>query len=538
VYIKSTMWVWLAVARVLIVTGRLAEPIIKRVLAEVKTSHEVDVLVTPVEVAAFLTAEYIAQYLKQRSVRGYDYILIPGLTRGSGRVIEEATGIKTVKGTINAHDLVEILKLGDLNILSPDIPADSVLSSIIEERSKEILRMFESSLTYENSITIGNLKVPLNPPPIRVAAEITEVHLADDKRLIEEALKYIESGADIIVLGFEALHPHPDKVYRAVRVIKSELDVPVAVDTSIPSEINSAMQAGVDVIVNIDLTNIDKVEHVDKDVAIVTIPRNPITNTIPREPNVRVTLLEKSVNTIKSRGFEKVLADAVLEPFGQFFSSLLAYYMFKQRNPQIPLFASVSNVAELVDVDSVGINASIVMIAQEIGVSAILVVERSVKAQGSTLEVKIASQMATLAHYKNSPPENLGVSLLILKDKRRYDVEFKGEYDVIVEAFEEEKPYTLDPLGVFKIRVNRELNYIEALYVGRKGRVLIRGKSAKAIQNKILELELISQLSHAMYLGRELEKAEIALQLGKNYIQEEPLFTKPKYIKLAEPRKT
>jgi len=526
------MWVWLAVARVLIVTGRLAEPIIKRVLAEAKTSHEIDVLVTPVEVAAFLTVDYIARYLRQLGVRGYDYILIPGLARGSGRVIEEVTGIRALKGPVNAYDLVDVLKLSDLRVLSPDMPADEVLSSIIEEKSREILRFFEGSLTDENSVLVGKLRVPLTPPPIRVATEITEVHLIDNKKLVEVALKYFESGADMLVLGFDASHSHPEVVYRAVRMLKSELDASVAVDTSIPSEIMSAVEAGVDMIVNIDLTIIDKIERVEREIAVVAIPKDPLTGTIPRDPSARVELLEKSVNAVKKRGFEKVFADAILEPFGQFFSSLLAYYAFKQRNPQIPLLAGVGNVTEFVDVDSIGVNASVVMIAQEVGVSMVLVVEKSVEAQGSTLEVKIASQMATIAHYKSSPPKNLGVSLLVLKDKKRYDVEFEEKYDTIIEAIEEEKHYTLDPLGVFKIRVNRELECIEALYIGRKGRILIRGKSAKALQNKILELGLISQLSHAIYLGRELTKAEIALQLGKNYIQERPLFTKPKYIKL------
>jgi hypothetical protein len=70
-------------ARVLIVTGKLAEPIIRRVLVETKTEHEVDVLVIPVQVAAFLTVEYIARYLREHGVKDYDYmyhILTPGLT--------------------------------------------------------------------------------------------------------------------------------------------------------------------------------------------------------------------------------------------------------------------------------------------------------------------------------------------------------------------------------------------------------------------------------------------------------------------------
>uniref|UniRef100_A0A7C4FBJ2 Dihydropteroate synthase-like protein n=1 Tax=Ignisphaera aggregans TaxID=334771 RepID=A0A7C4FBJ2_9CREN len=520
------------VAKVLIVTGRLAEPIIRKILAEVKTEHKVDVIVTPVQVAAFLTAEYVAEHLKQCNVRDYDYILLPGLVRGSGRIVEEATGVKTVKGTVNAYDLVEILTLSDLSILSPDVPADEVLGNIIEEKNREILKRVEGMLASENSVAVGKIRVPLNPPPIRVAVEISEAHTLNTERLVKEATRYVESGADVIVLGFEALYSHAQKVFDVVKVLKREVDVPIAVDTSIPSEINVALQAGADMVINVDLTNIDKVMHVDREVAVVTIPRDPVTNTIPKEPQARVEILEKAVNTIKSKGFEKVFADAILEPFCQTFSSLLAYHMFKQRNPRVPLFAGVGNVTELADVDSVGVNASLVMLLQEIGVSMVLVVEKSVKTMGSTLEAKIASQMATLAYYKSSPPKNLGISLLMLKDKKRYDEETDEEYDTVIYAVGEEKPYTLDPVGVFKIRVNHKLECIEALYIGRKGRILIRGRSARAIQHEILERGLVSQLSHAMYLGRELAKAEIALQLGKNYVQEKPLFSKPKYIKI------
>jgi hypothetical protein len=33
----------------------------------------------------------------------------------------------------------------------------------------------------------------------------------------------------------------------------------------------------------------------------------------------------------------------------------------------------------------------------------------------------------------------------------------------------------------------------------------------------------VEQASHAFYLGRELYKASLALQLGKEYMQEQPL---------------
>jgi len=51
-----------------------------------------------------------------------------------------------------------------------------------------------------------------------------------------------------------------------------------------------------------------------------------------------------------------------------------------------------------------------------------------------------------------------------------------------------------------------------------------RGNNAKGLYKDILSRNLIQDYTHAAYLGMELGKAEIALKLGKNYIQDEPLF--------------
>ena len=411
-------------------------------------------------------------------------------------------------------------------------PADEVIGGIVEVRAKEILMSIERSLNDSNSVSVAGLRIPLVPPPIRIATEIPESHILTCEDLVKQASKYIDSGADIISIGFEALNPHPDKVRENVKCLKKSLSIPIAVDTSIPSEIDAAIESGADMVINIDLTNIDKVNRVERSVAVVVIPRD-LDGNIPSDPMERAKLLEKAVEKAKSRGFEKVFADAILEPFGSTFKSLLAYYMFKQMHREIPMLIGIGNVTELIDADSVGVNASMIMLAQEVGASIALVVEKSAKAQGSTLEAKIASQMAAIAHYKHSPPKNLGISLLILKDKKRVFDEPRKDYDEVVYASDENKPYKLDPMGVFRIRVNHDDGYIEALYIGRKGRILIRGRSAKAIRQEIASRGLVSEISHALYLGYELAKAEIALMLGKNYVQEMPLFTKPRYIKLG-----
>ncbi len=520
-------------ARILVVTGRMAEDIVRKTIAYSKTKHCVNVVVTPIPVAAFLTTEYIALYLKELGVssRDYDYILLPGLVRGSGRIIEEAIGVRTVKGTVNVYDLTDILRLDDLSILSPDKPADEILQNVVFSNVRRVLMEIEDSLSDSNSIVVRGLRIPVSPPPIRVVAEVAEAHTLTVDSLIRECLRLVESGADIISLSFETYSPHPDAVKRIVSLVRRELDTPIAIDTSIPSEVNVAIESGVDMVINVDLTNIDRIERVNRDVAIVTTPRDPNTAMAPSDVDERVFLLKKAVEAVRARGFEKVFADAILDIPLSTFRSLLAFYRFKLLYPDIPMFMGVGNVTEMVDVDSVGVNALLTMFAREVGASLILTVEKSVKARGSTLECKLASQMTSLADVKGCPPKDIGLSLLILKDKRRYD-EPLDKANEVIEAVEEERPYMPDPMGVFKIRVDHENGYIEVLYIGRKGRILIRGRSARAIRHEIVSRELISQVSHALYIGQELAKAEIALRLGKNYIQEAPLFKIPQLIKL------
>jgi len=51
----------------------------------------------------------------------------------------------------------------------------------------------------------------------------------------------------------------------------------------------------------------------------------------------------------------------------------------------------------------------------------------------------------------------------------------------------------------------------------------IVGPDAESLCGALLEWGLVSRLEHAAYLGRELEKAELALHKGLDYVQDEPL---------------
>ena len=211
--------------------------------------------------------------------------------------------------------------------------------------------------------------------------------------------------------------------------------------------------------------------------------------------------------------------------------SLVAFREFAKRNSDVPLLFGTGNVTELMDADSVGTNALLAGIASEIGISILLSTEKGNKTKGSIKELAIASKMMFLAKKRCSVPKDLGLDLLVLKDKRireeLYNREVEAETQMI-KAAEKRKSLLFDPKGCFKIMIDRANEAIAALYFSTSKRdkpgIIIKGKTAEDVYAKILEISLVTRLDHAAYLGSELAKAEIALKTGKEYIQDSPLF--------------
>ncbi|HXH24140.1 MAG TPA: DUF6513 domain-containing protein, partial [Vicinamibacterales bacterium] len=89
--------------RVLFVTGRLAEPALRRVLAEMAAPFACDVAVLPITVAALMTTPWIVRHLEVPE--GTDLVMIPGLCEGDPQVIADRAGVPVEKGP---KDLREI----------------------------------------------------------------------------------------------------------------------------------------------------------------------------------------------------------------------------------------------------------------------------------------------------------------------------------------------------------------------------------------------------------------------------------------------
>src|SRR5208282_675769 len=182
--------------------------------------------------------------------------------------------------------------------------------------------------------------------------------------------------------------------------------------------------------------------------------------------------------------------------------------------------------------DSVGVNALLARLSSEVGASILLATEKSDKAKGTVGEEVAAAKMMFLAKKRCSVPKDLGVDLLLLKDKRNREELYDKAFEKNVQVLAVEKPdlTELDALGSFTIVVDRINEYVVALHYSlakmEKPDKIIKGKTADAVYSKIIELGLVSRKEHAAYLGSELAKAEIALRIGKEYIQDRAMFTK------------
>lgn len=87
------------------------------------------------------------------------------------------------------------------------------------------------------------------------------------------------------------------------------------------------------------------------------------------------------------------------------------------------------------------------------------------------------------------------------------------------------EPLAYDPNGFFVITIDSGTRLIEVMHYlpDNTPAHRISGHSAEAVLYGLLREELVSQLSHAGYLGGELTKAETALRLGLDYHQDRPL---------------
>ncbi len=95
----------------------------------------------------------------------------------------------------------------------------------------------------------------------------------------------------------------------------------------------------------------------------------------------------------------------------------------------------------------------------------------------------------------------------------------------IVHADQKYIKWEQDPLGYFLIKVDKKEKVIRAGFCGNDNKMVKEfiGKTAEELYHTIIAHKTVSVLAHAANLGRELEKAELALKYDLNYVQDDPL---------------
>ncbi len=487
----------------LLITGRKAFEIVRGYAGDVA-----DTVVANIDVAALISPRVLRDLLKEVDLSKYKLILIPGNISADFSRLEDEFGIKIRLGPRYAYDLPIILsKISEVE-LSKTTPACKFLEPDPDAIANELLELEAASVP---ALTIGGVKIGGNSS-MKVMAEIVDATSMDRAQLEREVRYFTDEGANIIDIGVE-FDATVDDVKHAVELARSATALPVSLDTMEPDLIRAGIDSGAKLILSLDKDNIDEVgrDIAEADIPVVVLSRSGLDE------------LFETIELARSIGINKVIADPILAPLGHGVTrSIHDYYRFREVDPTAPLFFGIGNVTELLDADSIGVNACLAGIGMELSVSILFAPEASWKTRGSVGELVKSSMMMRLASKRRSPPKDLGIDLFVAKEKRMREGVPIADVEEDILTITDEPQWSSDPLGYFRIAVKDGRIFVE--YNLPDGQIeVMQGRHAKEIVAHIVREGEISMIDHGAYLGVELAKAELALKLKRSYVQDEEI---------------
>lgn len=492
----------------LIATGRLAESTVRKAVGD-----RADVLVADIDIAAFLTPRKLVEAFESgKFQKKYDLILVSGLTKGDFSKASEKIGCKIRLGPKHAYDLGLILPFAGKMEFSETIPACELLTDARKELALKLVQETEAAAL--PLLTLGKIKLG-GQARMKVMGEIVGATELDFPTLKTRIEAFIARGADIIDLG-ASLNTEPGQVKRTVSFAKTLTKIPLSIDTLDPELIQEGLEAGVELVLSLNGTNL---ESAGPAIANSIVNSKASAVVIPDEGENLKSLI-RNIETARALGIQRIIADPVLDPIGHGIAEAIGRYReFHALFPEIPVFFGVGNVTELLDADTIGVNAALCGIGAELGASILFTPEFSDKALGSIRELKTASEMMQLSRIRESAPKDLGLDLLCIKEKRRRQNRPLPENTIKAKP---KKNWRVDPAGPVRIWIVPDLiQGAGGLIVAEHEKAAVAGKSAREVMDTLLELKLVSRLDHAAYLGRELEKAELALKFSRSYAQDD-----------------
>ncbi len=357
--------------RVLFITGKLAEPALRRVLADLapQAGFEAHVAVMPITVAALLTTDWISRHLPP--LPAVERVVLPGFCRGELDAVARAVGAPAERGPLDLRDLPEHFG----------------------KRS--------------------------GPPhgygafDIEILAEINHAPRKSLEAILAEARRYRASGADRIDLGCDPGGPWPG-VSAAVRALVED-GFRVSIDSFDDTEVRAALSAGADLVLSVNGTNLHHVRewHAQFPHAeVVAIPDTPTDG----------DSLERTVNELRAIGM-KFRIDPILEPIGFGFAASLGRYIeARKRYPDAEMLMGVGNLTELTDADTAGANVLLAGVCQELGVRSVLTTEVINWARSAVREFDLARRLVFHAVREKVLPKRLEPNLVLLRDPKLHEM--------------------------------------------------------------------------------------------------------------------
>jgi len=522
--------------RILIITGKNSRDTIEEIIKSIK-GHEIDIELAPISVSAFLTEKLTEDILKSITLSKYELVLIPGFIQWDTKNLESKLSSSIKKGPEFASDIPNILKNLNEITLSTTIPANKLIESSGQQLYEEVLnnqlKIAKNNID-QNTFYINEKRSDIMigsglPPPI--IAEIVNCTEKNNEKVLQKVQHYVDSGADIIDIGCVSNKPNPDRIKEVIKLIRNNFNILVSIDSMEASEIMAAVDEGIDMILSLDLSNYEELLDLPKDIPIVILPTNIKKGFFPRNPEDRVNKLFELTKKLKDKGFSKLIADPLLEtPITPgICNSLDTYFLYNKktssdanRDMKLPLFFGISNIVELMDIDSIGINGLLASIAIELDMGVLFTVEHSKKLMFGVKELSECVKLNYLAKYKKSPPINQGIQIFKAKGKiSQITPEINENESIVISELKPE--YEADKNGYFKIYVNHYSGKIYVLFFSNEHSLLqtFIGDNAEALSKEIIALNLTDNLYHVNYLGRELSRAENCLFSGKPYLQDE-----------------
>jgi dihydropteroate synthase-like protein len=433
--------------RLLFLTGHLAEARLRRVLADIGSADFAwEVRDIGVQVAALMTADIIRGRLPRNDVKA-DRVLVPGFCAGDLDALSAEWGVPVTRGPDDLHD----------------IPAH---------------------------FGQARLGVDLARHDVRIFAEIIDAPKLSVEGILTAARAFSEQGADVIDVGCLPATPfgHLEEAVLALRAAGFR----VSVDSADLEELRRAGRAGADFVLSLSERTLLLADDISAVPVVIPAPAGDLDS------------LSRAAEDLQRAGRDYIL-DPVLEPipFG-FMASLMRYGELRRRLPEARILMGVGNLIELTEADTAGINATLFGIIAELGITDVLMVQKSTHCLTAIREADRARRIMHAAKALGRLPVGIDRSLSCLRDR---------------------KPLSTTPTEIADTAAAiRDANF--RIEVAEDG-IHVYNRDGHHITRDAFDLYpklgVGADGAHAFYLGAELAKAQTAFELGKRYVQDEPL---------------